>query len=62
MRTMMNNRPVAFVVLDAFGKYTHIADAGRLKTWVETGRVSPVSAAALAYKRSKQGAHQLAAE
>ena len=62
MRTMMNNRPVAFVVLDAFGKYTHIADAGRLKTWVETGRVSPVSAAAMAYKRSKQSAHQLAAE
>ncbi len=62
MRTMMNNRPVAFVVLDAFGKYTHIADAGRLKTWVETGRVSPVSAAAMAYKRSKQGTHQLAAD
>jgi len=63
MRTMMNNRPVAFVVLDAFGKYTHIADAGRLKTWVETGRVSPVSPAAMAYKRQKQsGAHQIAAE
>ena len=25
------NRPVAFVVLGAFGKYTHMADANRLK-------------------------------
>ncbi len=31
MSTVMNKRPVAFVVLDAFGKYTHMADANRLK-------------------------------
>lgn len=31
MSTEMNKRPVAFVVLDAFGKYTHMADANRLK-------------------------------
>lgn len=53
MRTTMNGRPVAFVVLDAFGKYTHMADASRLKKWLETGRVQPVAPAALAYKQQK---------
>ena len=44
MSTEMNNRPVAFVVLDAFGKYTHMADANRLKKWLETGAITPVPA------------------
>ena len=39
MRTHMDGRPVAFVVLDAFGKYTHMADANRLKKWLETGKI-----------------------
>lgn len=54
MRTTMGGKPVAFVVLDAFGKYTHMADASRLKKWVETGRVQPVAPAALAYKKQRQ--------
>ncbi|BAN95662.1 penicillin-binding protein 7 [Plautia stali symbiont] len=58
MRTMINKRPVALVVLDAFGKYTHFADANRLRDWLETGKAAPVPAAALAYK--KQKASQLA--
>ena len=58
MRTRINNRPVALVVLDAFGKYTHFADANRLRDWLETGKAAPVPAAALAYK--KQKASQLA--
>ena len=53
MNTRMNNRPVAFVVLDAFGKYTHMADANRLKRWLETGRVTPVPAAAISYREQK---------
>jgi D-alanyl-D-alanine endopeptidase (penicillin-binding protein 7) len=53
MATTMANRPVAFVVLGAFGKYTHMADANRLKRWLETGKVSPVPAAALSYKQQK---------
>ncbi|MBC9252966.1 D-alanyl-D-alanine endopeptidase [Pseudomonas alcaligenes] len=56
MRTTMGGKPVAFVVLDAFGKYTHMADASRLKKWVETGRVQPVAPAALAYKKQRQQA------
>ncbi|EXF44943.1 D-alanyl-D-alanine endopeptidase [Pseudomonas sp. BAY1663] len=62
MSTTMNQRPVAFVVLDAFGKYTHMADASRLKKWLETGTVTPVPAAALAYKQQKQAQRQLAAK
>lgn len=54
MSTEMNKRPVAFVVLDAFGKYTHMADANRLKKWLETGAITPVPAAALSYKKAKQ--------
>lgn len=54
MRTVMNTRPVAMVVMDAFGKYTHFADASRLRTWVETGKVMPVPPAALAYKKQKE--------
>lgn len=55
MRTTINNRPVALVVLDAFGKYTHFADANRLRDWLETGKAAPVPAAALAYKKQKAG-------
>ncbi|MBS7662754.1 D-alanyl-D-alanine endopeptidase [Pseudomonas lalucatii] len=54
MRTVMAKRPVAFVVLDAFGKYTHMADANRLKRWLETGQVTPVPAAAISYRKHKQ--------
>ena len=53
MRTVINNKPVALVVMDAFGKYTHFADASRLRTWIETGKVMPVPAAALSYKKAK---------
>lgn len=53
MLTEMNKRKVAFVVLDTFGKYTHIADANRLKKWLETGKVTPIPASAKAYKQQK---------
>lgn len=62
MRTQMAGRQVAFVVLDAFGKYTHMADASRLKKWLETGKVSPVAPAALAYKKQKMAQRQLASQ
>ena len=60
MRTTMAQRPVAFVVLDGFGKYTHMADANRLKRWLESGRVTPVAPAALAYKQQKLAERGLA--
>lgn len=61
MRTHMANKPVAFVVLDAFGKYTHMADANRLKRWLETGKVTPVPAAAISYRKQKMAERQLQA-
>ncbi len=60
MKTQIDGRPVALVVLDAYGKLTHTADASRLKRWIETGRVTPVAPAALAYKQERiaqRGAH-----
>ena len=59
MRTQMAGKPVAFVVLDSFGKLTHMADANRLKKWIETGKVTPVAPAALAYKQQKMAQRQL---
>ncbi|MEE3650190.1 MULTISPECIES: D-alanyl-D-alanine endopeptidase [unclassified Brenneria] len=58
MRTVINQRPVALVVLDAFGKYTHFADANRLRKWMETGKISAVPAVALSYKKQKALASQ----
>ena len=60
MKTQIDGRPVALVVLDAYGKLTHTADASRLKRWIETGRVTPVAPAALAYKQERlaqRGSH-----
>nr|WP_238474469.1 D-alanyl-D-alanine endopeptidase [Pseudomonas cavernae] len=62
MRTVMGGKPVAFVVLDALGKYTHTADANRLKKWVETGKVTPIPAAAKSYKRQRLAQRQLVAQ
>ncbi len=53
MRTVINHRPVSLVVLDAFGKYTHFADANRLRNWMETGKITPVPSSALSYKKQK---------
>ncbi|AZC27571.1 D-alanyl-D-alanine endopeptidase [Pseudomonas sessilinigenes] len=51
--TSMSNRPVALVILDAFGKYTHFADAGRIRNWMETGKSGSVPDVALRYKAEK---------
>ncbi len=53
VRTVINNKPVALVVMDAFGKYTHFADASRLRTGLKPVKRMPVPAAALSYKKTK---------
>lgn len=53
MRTEMNKRQVAFVALDSFGKLTHIADAQRLKKWLETGKTTPIPMAAKQHKQQR---------
>lgn len=56
--TSMGGRPVAMVILDAFGKYTHFADASRLRKWVETGKSTAAPAVALEYKAQKRQQRQ----
>ena len=51
--TKMDNRPVAMVILDAFGKYTHFADASRMRQWLETGSAKPAPAVAMRYKSER---------
>jgi D-alanyl-D-alanine endopeptidase (penicillin-binding protein 7) len=51
--TRMGNRPVSLVILDAFGKFTHFADASRIRSWVETGKGGSVPDVALRYKADK---------
>ncbi|GAO97280.1 penicillin-binding protein 7 [Pseudomonas syringae pv. actinidiae] len=51
--TSMANRPVSVVILDAFGKYTHFADASRIRKWMETGQSGPAPEVALQYKKEK---------
>ena len=56
--TEMGNRPVSLVILDAFGKYTHFADAGRIRNWVETGKTTSVPDVAMRYKADKNLQHR----
>ncbi|MCU9947632.1 MULTISPECIES: D-alanyl-D-alanine endopeptidase [Pseudomonas] len=58
MRTRMGNQQVAMVLLDAFGKYTHFADATRMRRWVETGKSGPIPVAAKAYRQQKDSARK----
>lgn len=41
MVTPVKGRPTIFVLLNSQGKYTRIADAKRLKHWLETGKPHP---------------------
>ena len=36
MQTVIDGRPVVMVLLNSYGKYTRIADAKRVRTWVES--------------------------
>jgi D-alanyl-D-alanine endopeptidase (penicillin-binding protein 7) len=46
------SRPIVIVLLDSVGKYTRLADATRVKHWLETGKALPVASTAL--KAAKQ--------
>lgn len=37
MKTVIDGRPVVIVLLDSFGKYTRVADARRIRRWLEAG-------------------------
>jgi len=56
MKAEINNRQVAIVLLDSFGKRSHFGDANRIKTWLETGKASKIPPAAKAYVMRKEKA------
>jgi D-alanyl-D-alanine endopeptidase (penicillin-binding protein 7) len=41
MQARIASRPVIIVLLDSWGKYTRIADANRIKKWLESSQVIP---------------------
>ena len=45
MQARMAARSVIIVLLDSVGKYTRIGDANRIRQWLESGQVVPVSMA-----------------
>jgi D-alanyl-D-alanine endopeptidase (penicillin-binding protein 7) len=46
MMATISSRPVVIVLLDSLGRYTRVADAMRVKYWLETGQSMPVRTAA----------------
>lgn len=37
MKTIIEDRPVVMVLMNSFGKYTRVADAARIRRWMEAG-------------------------
>jgi D-alanyl-D-alanine endopeptidase (penicillin-binding protein 7) len=35
MKTLIRGRAIVIVLLDSFGKYTRVADAQRIRRWLE---------------------------
>jgi len=48
MMATISSRPVVIVLLDSLGRYTRVADAMRVKYWLETGQSMPIRTAAAA--------------
>lgn len=40
MKTIIDGRAVVIVLLDSFGKYTRVADAKRIRTWMQTRQLT----------------------
>jgi serine-type D-Ala-D-Ala endopeptidase (penicillin-binding protein 7) len=43
MMVTIASKPIVIVLLDSLGKYTRVADAQRVKHWLETGETAPAS-------------------
>jgi D-alanyl-D-alanine endopeptidase (penicillin-binding protein 7) len=55
MLATIASRPMVIVLLDSFGRYTRVADAVRVKHWLETGEALPVTAEREARPRRVSG-------
>jgi len=51
MLTVVQGRPVAMVLLNSLGKYSHVGDATRVRRWLETGKSSPIPPLARRHKQ-----------
>lgn len=58
MKAEVKDRELAIVLLDSFGKRSHVGDAGRIKRWMETGKGGSVHPSAKAYVLRKAKASQ----
>lgn len=54
LQAEIQQRHVAIVLLDSFGKYSHVGDAARVRRWLETGSSGSVTPSALAYVQRRQ--------
>lgn len=54
LQAEIQKRHVAIVLLDSFGKRSHIGDASRVRRWLETGNGGTVHPSALAYAKQRQ--------
>lgn len=54
LKAEIRQRDLAIVLLDSFGKRSHIGDAGRVRRWLETGRSGSVHPSALEYVQRRQ--------
>jgi serine-type D-Ala-D-Ala endopeptidase (penicillin-binding protein 7) len=60
MMATIASRPVVIVLLDSLGRYTRVADAIRVKYWLETGETMPVRTAAKTSRPAKSAAKKSA--
>jgi len=61
MKTVVNDHPVVIVLLNSFGKYTRVADAARIRRWIETSHQQSAVRSAMLAPAPTKVAHHLAA-
>ena len=54
LQAKIQKRHVAIVLLDSYGKRSHIGDASRVRRWLETGNSGSVHPSALEYAQRRQ--------
>jgi D-alanyl-D-alanine endopeptidase (penicillin-binding protein 7) len=54
LQAEIQKRHLAIILLDSFGKRSHIGDAGRVRRWLETGSGGSVHPSALEYVQRRQ--------
>lgn len=45
MQAWMHDKPLIIVLLDSLGKYTRVADAQRIRKWLEAGGAQRIAVA-----------------